>query len=106
MLRSTPSAVPLSSADEASISKHVGEVGTSVRQICQKTMAAMTGAGAHTRDSALEKHAGPIIANLEECRGELEFYGSGGGGSGNAISTSAREKIPPISFKLARVTKV
>ena len=102
MLRSTPSAVPLSSADEASISKHVGEVGTSVRQICQKTMAAMTGAGAHTRDSALEKHAGPIIANLEECRGELEFYGGGG----NAISSGAREKIPPISFKLARVTKV
>ena len=101
MLRSTPSAVPLSPADESSISKHVGEVGTSVRQICQKTIAAMTGADAHDRDPALERHAGPIVANLEECRGELEYYGGGG-----SISSGAREKIPPISFKLARVTKV
>ena len=67
-------------------------------------MAAMSGADARDRDLALERHAGPIIANLEECRGELEFYGGGGGG--NSISGGAREKIPPISFKLARVTKV
>ena len=65
-----------------------------------------------THNPALERHAGPIVANLEECRGELEYYGGGrgnssiGGGDGNLVSGVAREKIPPISFKVARVTKV
>lgn len=62
-----------------------------------------------THNPALERHAGPTVANLEECRGELEYYGGGnnaGSGDGNLISTAAREKIPPISFKIARVTKV
>ena len=98
----------LSTDDESSISKYVGEVGITVHRICQRTMNVMTDA----HNPALERHAGPIVANLEECRGELEYYGGGGstngigGGDGTLISNTAREKIPPISFKVARVTKV
>ncbi len=94
-IRSTPASAPLAPADEAAIADFVRNVSITVEDVCGTVRSVIE----ECADGALAKHAGSLTAVLEDCRmGLVDASGD--------FSSGGREKIPPIAFKIARITKV
>lgn len=94
-IRSTPAGAPFPPQSEQNIEHHINDINRTVYDIGIKTREAVN----NTRNSALAKHATPVVDLLEDCRGALL----------SALQddeAGKREKIPPLAFKIARATKV
>jgi hypothetical protein len=77
-------------ADDTTINEYIRDISTTVEDITGKTNTAVLEAG----NSALKKHAPPVIKVLEKSRIELNQ------------ERNTREKLPPVAFRIARATKV
>lgn len=94
-IRSTPAGAPFPPQSEENIQHHINDINRIVYDISFKTREAVS----NTRNSALAKHATPVVDLLEDCReGLLSALQENESGK--------REKIPPLAFKIARATKV
>ncbi|KAF2840939.1 hypothetical protein M501DRAFT_929926 [Patellaria atrata CBS 101060] len=82
---------PNSSHDDEAITSYVSEISTTVHDIANKTQEAINS----LKNSALAKHAPPVIDALEECRRGLVEVERGG----------RKAEIPPLAFRIARATK-
>jgi hypothetical protein len=79
------------------VTDFVRDIDATVHDIANKTNAAIT----DLRDTALGKHAPPVVKFLEASSAELVRLNneiSAGGKAGDAL--------PPVAFKIARATKV
>lgn len=93
-IRSTPAGAPFPPQSEENIQHHINDINRIVYDISFKTREAVS----NTRNSALAKHATPVVDLLEDCReGLLSALQENESGK--------REKIPPLAFKIARATK-
>jgi hypothetical protein len=90
LIRSNAISTP---ADEQQIYDYIQDIAQAVEDTGNKTYDAVDQLG----NSALKKHAIPVVDVLDECRQSMLGVDIRGGG---------RERIPPLAFKTARALKV
>jgi hypothetical protein len=88
-IRNNPDASP---ADDQQIYDFIQDISRAVEDTANKTYDSVN----QLSNSALKKHAIPVIEVLEECRRSMLAVDIRGGG---------REQIPPLAFRTARALK-
>jgi hypothetical protein len=78
---------------EAAIEEYIRDINATVQDIVFKTNEAVY----DLKDTALSKHAPPVVKVLENSAAELVRLNSGNKG---------KDSLPPIAFRIARATKV
>jgi arginine decarboxylase-like protein len=77
-------------ADDQAINEYIRDISATVEEITEKTNTAVSESG----NSALKKHAPPVIKVLEKSRIELNQ------------ERNSKDRLPPVAFRIARATKV
>jgi hypothetical protein len=78
---------------QAAIGEYIRDINATVQDIVSKTNEAIY----DLKDTALSKHAPPVIKVLENSAAELVRLNEGNKG---------KDSLPPIAFRIARATKV
>jgi len=79
--------------DDAAITEYIRDIDATVQDIASKTNTAII----ELRDTALQKHAPPVIKFLESNSADLVRLNEEG---------KPKDALPPVAFKIARATKV